>query len=156
MKMERTMTDSCGIAAGERGSVLVVALVVLALLTVVGIAATQMSGSELSMAANWKFQRQAFYAAESASGYVARTPDLYGNGNITAGTPRSFSSPEGLLGPKQSFDGTVEYLGASAAPRGSGFEVGRFKAHRYKMLCNGYGPSGARARIEVGFYRLGF
>jgi hypothetical protein len=154
--MERTMTISCGFADRETGSVLVVALVVLMLLTIVGIAATQMSESELSMAGNWRFQREAFYAAESASGYVARSPELYDNQNITAGTPRSFSSPEGLLGHKQSFDGTVEYLGASAAPRGSGFEVGRFKAYRYKMLCNGYGPSGARALIEVGFYRLGF
>ena len=154
--MERTMTDSCGIAARERGSVLVVALVVLALLTVVGIAATQMSGSELSMAANWKFQRQAFYAAESASGYVARTPDLYGNGNITAGTPRSFSSPEGLLGPKQSFDGTVEYLGASTSPRGSGFEVGKFYSHKYQINSTGFAPRSSKSEVEVGFYRIGF
>jgi len=140
----------------ENGSVLVVALVVLMLLTIIGIAATQMSESELGMAANWRFQREAFYAAESAGGYVARSPELYDNENMSTGTPKTFSSPTGLLGNKQSFDGTVEYLGASAVPRGSGFETGQFKAHRYKMQCNGYGPSGAKAIIEIGFYRLGF
>jgi hypothetical protein len=130
--------------------------VVLMLLTIIGMSATQMSESELGMAGNWKFQRKAFYAAQSASGYVARSPELYDNGNIAPGTPQSFSSPDGLLGGADSFDGTVQYLGASAVPRGSGFETGQFKAHRYKMQCNGYGPSGARAVIEIGFYRLGF
>ena len=150
------MTNSCGLTNKETGSVLVVALVVLMLLTIIGIAASQMSESELNMAANWKFQREAFYAAESARGYVARSPELYDNQNVTIGAPKSFSSPKGLLGGKQSFDGTVEYIGASAAPRGSGFETGRFKAYRYKMQCNGHGPSGAKAVIEIGFYRLGF
>jgi uncharacterized protein (UPF0333 family) len=155
--MEKAMDTSSGrFAKRENGSVLVVALVVLALLTIIGIAATQMSESELGMAANWRFQKQAFYAAESASGYVARSPELYDNENMSASTPKAFSSPVGLLGNKQSFDGTVEYLGASAVPRGSGFETGQFKAHRYKMQCNGYGPSGAKAAIEMGFYRLGF
>ena len=145
-----------GFVNEQNGSVLVVALVVLVLLTTIGIAATQMSESELGMAANWKFQKQAFYAAESASGYVVRSPELYDNENMSAGTPKTFSSPARLLGNKQSFDGTVEYLGASAVPRGSGFETGQFKAHRYKMQCTGYGPSGAKATIEIGFYRLGF
>jgi hypothetical protein len=154
--MERTMNNTRKFTSTEEGSVLVVALVVLVLLTIIGIAATQMSESELGMAGNWKFQREAFYAAESASGYVARSPELYDNGNMAAGIPESFSSPEGLLGHTQSFDGTVQYLGASSVPRGSGFEAGQFKAHRYKMQCNGYGPSGAKTVIEIGFYRLGF
>jgi len=154
--VEKNMKASGGFADRENGSVLVVALVVLALLTIIGIAATQMSESELGMAANWRFQKQAFYAAESANGYVARSPELYDNENMSASTPKTFSSPAGLLVNRQSFDGTVEYLGASAVPRGSGFETGQFKAHRYKMQCNGHGPSGAKATIEIGFYRLGY
>ncbi|MFZ0448652.1 MAG: pilus assembly PilX N-terminal domain-containing protein [Desulfatiglandaceae bacterium] len=140
----------------EQGSVMVIALVVLALLTIIGIAASQLSESELGMAANWRLQKEAFYAAESAGGYVTRSPNLYDNENMSGSAPKTFSSPGGVLGPGQSFDGTVQYLGASAAPRGSGFEVGAFKAHRYKMICNGHGPSGARRSLEIGFYRLGF
>ncbi len=142
--------------AGETGSILVVALVVLALLTVIGIAATQVSELELGMSANWNFQKEAFYAAESAGNYVARSPELYGTENITVGIPKTFKSASGLLGPGQSFDGTVEYLRATTPPRGSGFETGTFRAHRYKMLSNGYGPSSAKAAVEVGFYRVGF
>jgi len=143
-------------AKEEEGSVLVIALIVLALLTIIGIAATQMSETELGMAANWKFQKEAFYAAESAGSYVARSPEFYDTDNISVANPKTFSSSPGLLGPDQSFDGTVQYLGASAAPRGSGFETGMFRAHRYKMQCIGHGPSGARAAIEIGFYRVGF
>ena len=140
----------------EHGSVLVVALVVLVLLTIIGIAATQMSESELGMAGNWKAQRQAFYAAEAAGSYGARSPELYDNTNMATGSPKDFSSPTGLLGNKQSFEGTVEYLGNGDVPRGSGFETGQFKAHRYRMECIGHGPSGAKATVEIGFYRLGY
>ena len=155
-QMERAMKTCRCFLNNKDGSVLVVALVILALLTIIGIAASQMSESELGMAANWRFQKQAFYAAEAAGGYVARSPELYDNENMSPGSPKAFSSPEGLLGEKQSFEGTVEYLGASAVPRGSGFEIGQFKAHRYRMQCKGYGPSGAKATIEIGFYRLGY
>jgi PilX N-terminal len=142
--------------ACESGSILVVALIVLVLLTVIGIAATQVSELELGMSANWNFEKKAFYAAESAGNFVARSPGLYGTDNMTVGTPKTFQSATGLLGPDQSFDGTVEYLGASTPPRGSGFETNTFRVYRYRMLSNGYGPSGAKAAVEVGFYRIGF
>jgi hypothetical protein len=154
--METAMETSRGFVNGENGSVMVIALVVLALLTIIGISATRISQLELGMSANWSLQKEAFYAADSAGNYVARSPELYGTDNITAGSPKAFKSASGLLGPRQSFDGTVQYLGASTPPRGSGFETTTFKAYRYKMQGNGYGPSGARAAVEVGFYRIGF
>lgn len=140
----------------EEGSVLLVALIVLVLLTILGIAASKTSDLELGMAANWQFQKEAFYAAESAASYVAESPELYDNHNISAGEPESFSSSPAMLGNAQSFSGSVQYLGISAPPRGSGFETGTFKAYKYKMECDGRGPSGARARVEAGFYRVGF
>ena len=140
----------------EAGSVLVVALVVLALLTVIGIAATQVSELELGMSASWNFQKEAFYAAESAGNFVAGSPELYGSENLKIGIPKTFNSNPGLLGPGRSFAGTVEYLGGSNPPRGSGFETTTFRAHRYKMVSTGHGPSGAKAKVEVGFYRVGF
>jgi PilX N-terminal len=140
----------------ENGSVMVVALVVLTLLTIIGIAATQLSESELRMAANWRFQKEAFYAAESAVSYVVRSPKLYDQSNMSGSIPKTFKSASALPGPNHSFDGTVQYLGASPPPRGSGFETGTFKVHRYKMQSNGYGPSNARVAVEVGFYRIGF
>ena len=140
----------------EEGSVLVVALVVLALLTILGMAASRLSETELGMAAGWKSQKQAFYAAEAAGSYAARSPGLYDQTNMVTGAPKVFSSPSGLLGKGQSFTGSVEYLGHSDVPRGSGFEAGRFRAYRYKIQCVGQGPSGAKANVEIGCYRLGY
>jgi hypothetical protein len=56
----------------------------------------------------------------------------------------------------QSFNGEVGYEDPMLVPRGSGFQVGRFRAHVYQMTCNGYGPRNSDTRIEVGFYRIGF
>ncbi|MBW2024600.1 MAG: hypothetical protein JRI90_04260 [Deltaproteobacteria bacterium] len=125
----------------NKGSVLIIALFVLALSTIIGMIVVKMSNIELKASANLTHSKMAFYAAESARSFVAQTPDLYGPDNLTPSNP---------------FDGYVQYLGMSEVPRGSGFEVGTFKAYRYKMVCNGYGPSGAKSQIEAGFYRVGY
>ncbi|MGD8433707.1 MAG: PilX N-terminal domain-containing pilus assembly protein, partial [Syntrophobacterales bacterium] len=51
--------------ANDRGSALVIALLVLVLLTLMGISATTTSTIEVQMAGNEKFLDMAFYAAES-------------------------------------------------------------------------------------------
>ena len=145
----------------EDGSVLVVALLILVLLTIIGISAMSTTNVELKISGNEKSYKMALYAAEAARGYVEKTPELYGPDNITLGAGLNFpdkdnSSAVVQLSSKQSFGGTVEYLGFSAPPRGSGTQVGTFKAHNYKMTCKGYGPSNAESQIEAGFYRIRF
>lgn len=145
----------------EKGSILLVALIMLALLSLIGIAATRTTSMELQIAGNEKFQKIAFYTADSARGYVARSPALYGANNIEAGQSLYFPdnanhSTTFSLGDSQEFNGNVEYLGSFNAPRGSGFEAGKFQAHKYRMTCNGFGPSDSVKQIETGFYRIGF
>ena len=145
----------------EGGSVMVVAILILALLTIIGIAAMSTTNIELKISGNEKSYKMALYAAEAARGYVVKTPELYGPDNMTLGEGLNFpdeNDPSMVvqLSSKQSFNGYVEYLGYSAPPRGSGSEVGTFKAHKYKMACKGYGPAKAENQIEAGFYRLGF
>jgi hypothetical protein len=145
----------------EEGSVLVLALIMLMLLTLLGVSATRTSSIEIQIVENEKSHKIAFYAAEAARAYVAMSTDLYGPDNITVGEYINFPNDEDPstkheLGSTQSFNGDVEYLGSSAPPRGSGYEVGEFKAHRYKMTCYGYAQSNSESRIESGFYRIGF
>ena len=145
----------------EVGSVLVVALVILVLLTIIGIAAMSTTNVELKISGNEKFYKLALYAAEAARGFVTKTPELYGPDNITLGAGLNFpddNDPSVVvqLSSSQSFSGTVEYFGFSSPPRGSGTQIGTFKAHKYKMTCKGYGPSNAESQIEAGFYRIGF
>ena len=143
------------------GSVMVVAILILALLTIIGISAMSTTNVELKISGNEKFYKLALYAAEAGRGYVEKTPELYGPDNITLGAGLNFpnkddSSSVVQLSSKQSFNGYVEYIDYSAPPRGSGTEVGTFKAHNYKMTCKGYGPSNSESQIEAGFYRVGF
>lgn len=155
------MQSFYNIKSSEEGSILVVALVILVLLTVIGISASRTTNTELLIAGNEKLHKIAFYSAEAGRGYVARQSSLYGTDNITEGGKlyfpnNSIPSQKYALDSTQSFNGNVEYLGSFSVPRGKGFEAGKFKAHRYKMTCNGYGPSNAESNVETGFYRIGF
>ena len=147
----------------EQGSVLIVSLLTLALLTLLGVAATTTTTSDMHVSGNEKSYKLAFYAAEAGRGYVAASPALYGPSNITVGGNLYFPnngdpSEEYSLGasPSQSFHGDVEYIGATPPPRGSGFQVGKFKAHRYAMTIAGHATLDAESEIEAGFYRIGF
>jgi hypothetical protein len=154
----------------EKGSVTVLAVVLLMLLTLLGMAATTTSSIEVQIAGNEMRYRQAFYAAESAGAYVAWRPDFYGPDNITSGTPHYFPNdatspyiPETATLPaaqsinaNQSFNGEVHYASSSSPPRGSGYSVGTFRAHQYQMICNGYSSNNASKDLRIGFYRIGF
>ena len=153
----------------ENGSVTVLAVVLLMLLTLLGMAATTTSNIEVQIAGNEMRSKLAFYAAESATAYVAWKPDLYGPDNITPGTAHYFPNnavpyvgiTSGLptaqpINATQSFNGEVEYSSSSSPPRGSGYSVGTFRAHQYKMICNGYSSNNTVKDIVVGFYRIGF
>ena len=153
----------------EKGSVMVLAVVFLMLLTILGISALTSSSINTQLAANDLRHKLAFCAAESAVAYVKRRPDLYGPDNITAGTPHYFPNntvpyvpitsglPTALsINGNQSFNGEVEYDSSLLPPRGSGCSVNKYKAHKYQMVCNGYSSKGTTKNIVVGFYRIGF
>jgi hypothetical protein len=153
----------------DKGSVTVLAVVLLMLLTLLGMAALSTSSIETQIAGNEMRSKLAFYAAESATAYVALKPDLYGPDNITSGTSHYFPNDTdpyvGITGglptaqqinTTQSFNGQVEYASSSSPPRGSGYSVGTFRAHQYQMICNGYSSNNTSKDIVVGFYRIGF
>ncbi len=149
------------ILRNEDGSVLVAALLILVFLTLIGIAATTTTTTDMQIVGNEKAYKLAFYSAEAARGYVAADTTLYGGLNITVGGKRYFpnnadQSQTQQLGPTQSFQGNVEYLGSTIPPPGSGFQAGKYFAHRYEMTISAYGPLDAVSGVEAGFYRIGF
>ena len=94
-----------------------------------------------------------------AQTYVGDAP--MAEDNITIGQSLSFPNKDNpavqyTIGTQESFNGEVEYLGSGPAPRGSGFEIGKFMAHRYLIHSNGFGPRESTSEIEAGFYRVGF
>lgn len=145
----------------ENGSVMVIALILLVLLTVLGIAAINTSSREAEIAANNSSYLLAFYSAEAARGYVEGRTALYGEANTTVASGLDFPnnsdpSERFVLTSNQAFNGNVVYSGGTNPPRASGYAVGTFRAHDYDMVCNGYGPRNSQSQIRAGFYRIGF
>jgi hypothetical protein len=145
----------------EGGFVTGMMLFMLAIFTVLGVSTIVVSITEMSLASNDQFFKIAFYGAEAARGYVPRTTELYGADNVVENVSLSFPDTTDAtirqsIGLHQEFNGEVMFNGSSLPPRGSGFEVGTFRAHRYQMTCNGYGPRNSQSQIEAGFYRIGF
>ena len=145
----------------EDGLILAITLIILGIFTILGISAIVFTTTEMQVASNDQFHKIAFYGAEAARGYVPKNVELYGMANVIEDESLTFpdtadASVKQPLSSHQAFNGEVQYNGDSAPPRGSGYEVGTFKAHTYQMSCNGYGPYTSQSQVEAGFYRIGF
>jgi hypothetical protein len=145
----------------EDGYLMVVVLMILSILTVIATAGTNNAITEQRSATNEQIHELSFYAADTARTYVIEHSDLYHEANVTVGEIIAFPDNDNpaekfSMGPLESFNGDVEYLGSAIPPRGSGFEVGKFVSHRYQMNSTGLGPRSSKSEIEAGFYRIGF
>jgi hypothetical protein len=147
----------------QNGIAIVSVLMVLALITIAGLMASRTSSTEVQVSTSDLIYKNSFYAAEAARAYVMYNADLYGSQNIVPGGGLNFPNAadpnaEQLVdaGSNQSYNGQVDYLNADTPPRGSGYQVGKFKAHVYQMVCTGHGPRNSSTDIEAGFYRIGF
>jgi hypothetical protein len=145
----------------ENGYMIVVVIMVLSVLSVIATAGTNNSITERRSATNEQIHQLSFYAADTGRTYVYKNSDLYHEDNIIVGDSLAFPdndnpSAQYTIGSQESFNGVVEYRGSGPPPRGSGFEVGTFRAHRYGMAIEGFGPRSSSSEIEAGFYRIGF
>jgi hypothetical protein len=147
----------------QSGMAIITVISVLALITLAGVMVSRTTNTELQIASSDQLHKISFYAAEAAQSYVILNTDLYGSDNLDKMIPVNFPD-DAVPSVKQtldadsiqSFNGEVGYEDPMVVPRGSGFQVGRFRAHVYQMTCNGYGPRNSDTTIEVGFYRIGF
>jgi hypothetical protein len=145
----------------ENGYMIVVVIMILSVLSVIATAGTNNSITERRSATNEQIHQLSFYAADTGRTYVYKNSDLYHGDNITVGESIAFPdnddpSAQYAVGSHESFNGDVEYRGSGPPPRGSGFEVGMFRAHRYGVTSKGFGPRGSNSEVEAGFYRIGF
>lgn len=145
----------------QDGYMIVVVIMIVSVLSVIATAGTNNSITERRSATNEQIYQLTFYAADTGRTYVIKNNDLYHEDNITVGQSLSFPKKDDpaaqyTIGTHESFNGDVEYLGSGPTPRGSGFEIGKFMAHRYLINSTGFGPRGSNSEIEAGFYRVGF
>ena len=151
----------CREVNNEDGYIMIAVLMILSILTVIATAGTNNSITEQRSAANGQIYELSFYAADTGRTYVMEHSDLYHEENITVDGDIAFpdndnQDVEFSVGPLESFKGRVTYIGSGNPPRGSGFEVGKFVSHRYRINSTGSGPRSSSSEIEAGFYRVGF
>jgi hypothetical protein len=146
----------------QNGFAIITVIFVLALITLSGVMVIQTTNNELQISTNDQINKMSFYAAEAARTYVIFNSDLHDSNNMETGNLVSFPDADPLIiqaidaGSSQSFNGTVEYLESTMPPRGLGYKAMKYQAHRYRMICNGYGPRDSQTRIEAGFFRIRF
>ena len=145
----------------DNGYMIVVVIMILSVLSVIATVGTSNSITERRSATNDQIYQVTFYAADTGRTFVVNNADLYHEDNITVGQSIAFPddddpSAQFSVGSQEAFNGVVAYRGSTVPPRGSGFEVGKFKAHIYGITSKGFGPRGSNCEIEAGFYRVGF
>lgn len=153
------MSIETDMAYNESGYMIFAVVLLLALLSFAAITTTKRGVSDLVVAANRQNKVTAFHAADSGIHYVApREAELYGDGNDEIGVGVRF--PNATIGTLvlnpdiQEYSGTVVYQGDTDAPRGAGFETGKFDAHWFDSSTTGFGPRNAEAFVRVRFYRI--
>ncbi|BCR03312.1 hypothetical protein DESUT3_03810 [Desulfuromonas versatilis] len=144
----------------ERGAMLVIAVLVLALLTVIGMVATTTSTIELQIAANERNHQKAVYAAESGISHMVallQSRLVEGNqANIASGNPPNWnfaidgSHPDLASGFSRQLDGHFSYFtqirdNDDESPNNPVADTDRL----IFIQADGFGPEGATARVEV-------
>ncbi len=140
----------------QRGAALILAVLMLATLTLLGISATTTGLIEIDIARNETFHDMAFYEAESGWRHAVSWLDLHPSGVIehygSVAAPATFAQafsvaaaahPKTVAG--QNFAAAIRYIEGSYPPLwGSDYR----RLH-YRITAAGAGPGGAEARVEV-------
>lgn len=143
----------------EKGSALVLALLILVLLTLMGISATTTSTVGVQMAGSEKFYELAFYSAESGwqralnwldDQYPGVTDNLVWDGTDFVAVAGSLEEADSVGIPLADDNNTeyrvkVEFAGTVPVP-GYGTNFRRFN---YRVNSVGIGPGNARSEVEV-------
>ena len=155
----------------EDGSVLVVALIMLVLLTLIGISATTTSMIETRISGNERVYKRNLYAAEAASMHCAQ--DLEERTDLKADTSiLSWLHDIGVVDysyirnaawdntdSAQSIDGNTRFLagsdGLAGGAQGTSLDMTKSNVHAYSIYGRCRPPNSGPAIIEIG-YRKAF
>ena len=143
--------------ATDRGSALVVALLVLVLLTLLGISATTTSTIEVQITGNEKFHDMAFYAAESGwqtslnwldRQFPGVIQNLGWDEDSQTFVQGKYNTPDYMVLAEDNdteYSVKIEFVGTRAVP-GYGTNFRRFN---YRVNSVGIGPGNARSEVSV-------
>lgn len=132
------------ILENDKGSTIIVALLVLVLLTIIGMSATTNSNTELQITANSQLYKTAFYAAESGWQEMAvQIVQTNPPGSVTLG-PREIAE-----------DVSYQVTAVSNNPvYDDGWELQDYLERPYTITSDGSAPRGAASQIVVGLDKI--
>ncbi len=137
-------------AGRQRGGALIVGLVLLAVLTMLGVAGMKTSIMELTMAGNKQFSEDAFQAAETGIDRALQA------GAFNTATPTVV--PKALVIPAHNtaVESRTEFKRNTRVPEG-GFSLGEdgFEAYHFEVMSTGSAPRNAVSTHRQWFYIVG-
>jgi hypothetical protein len=154
----------------QKGTALVLALVMLTLMSILGALALSTSNTELGISSNYKASQEAFYAAERAVEYAMTNETIFDrpitnfpvdltNNDTTVDTVHetNIAVVEGgtrRSGLRDGVSNQVDYLGSGSLPPGSGSDPTYFQSRFYIITVTGEGPKNSSTRVEAQVARI--
>lgn len=142
-----TMKCQLRVPAGERGTVLVMAMVILLVLTIIGVTAMNTSSIEAKMATNIQESNRAFTAAESGMNKAIGTAGSF-DLHATAGVQNTF--PFGSLGYASQAVVNTKFKTFSPPKRGSGYSAVNYDSANFDQRGTGSTATGASSVLHQG------
>ncbi len=150
------------IMRNERGIALIMALVLLALLTMLGVWALDTSSTDLKIAGNYKNAETAFSMADTGATYATNPANLttacltISACTNSTGSTTSWPSPLISLSSTNTATVRVEYLNKGPLPAGSIYDADmdangkpKFSGVYFTVTAYGNGPNNAKSQIET-------
>lgn len=131
----------------QRGTALIMSLVILVILTILGITALSTSSLEEKMAGSMQEVTRALEAAESGVNSALATAGVL---NLNATTTNSFAYDSGASGSAQVVSSFIEF---SPPKRGSGYSA-QYRAANFSLNSKGTTTSNARVTINQGIGQI--
>ena len=164
------------ILKNEEGAVIIAALLVLVLLTIIGIASTNISNTEVKISAHEAIHQQNFYRAEGATLQAIDIMEAKSNPETEdpplAWMTQTLANSESLLDSGNLYDGTFWDSGSGdAIPEASTFsdtnfvvvsggivegeslDMGSTKIHSYTIYGRSAPPKRGAVTVEVGYLK---
>ncbi len=155
------------IIQNERGIALIMALVLLALLTLLGAWALDTSSTDLKIAGNYKNAEAAFSDADTAATYASDPTNLtsacmtISACTNSTGSTTSWSPPLIALSSSNTATVRVEFLSKGPLPVGSIYDADmdangkpKFSGVYFNVTSYGNGPNNAKAQIETNIVQV--
>lgn len=140
----------------KSGAALVIAMIFLGLLTTIGLYTLLNSSTELTSSANYRGNKEAFYAAEGALEYV-KGDGYYFTTKTTMNFPDNnhpTAAARNLASGGTDATGSIKYLNSGNPPPGYGFSAKDTMSSYFVIEATGTSASGVQNRQEEGVAKI--